>query len=131
VTSASSALVAPPSTTFVTLTVSMPYSKADFDSAKQDKYKAAMAAAAGTSADNVDVVSVTETTAQRRAGSIDVETKVIVMLLLCGRSAEKEKEREEDVDRRAIRVQLVPDMLNPHAPLSAISEFLGLGSNTS
>ena len=86
--SASSADVAPPSTTFfVTMTVSMPYSKAEFDVAKQDKYKAAVAAAASTSAPNVYIVSVTETTAQRRAGSIDVETKVFVVLLLCHRSA--------------------------------------------
>ena len=69
------------------MTVSMPYSKTDFDDAKQGKYKAAVAAAASTSAPNVYIVSVTETTAQRRAGSIDVETKVFVVLLLCHRSA--------------------------------------------
>ena len=52
----------------------MPYSKSDFNEDKQKKYKAAIASAAGAPADNVDIVSITEK--QRRAGSIDVETKV-------------------------------------------------------
>ncbi len=59
---------------FVTLTVTLPYTKADFDQAKQDKYKTAMAATAGTSAANVEVVKITEK--RRRAGSVEVETKV-------------------------------------------------------
>ena len=46
------------------------YSKADFDQAKQDKYKAAVANAAGTTADKVDILSITE---GRR---LKVETKV-------------------------------------------------------
>ena len=59
---------------FVSLTVTMPYTKADFDKDKQDKFKVAIAAAAGTSADNVDIVSITEK--RRRAGSVVVETKI-------------------------------------------------------
>ena len=50
------------------------YSKADFDQAKQNKYKAAIANAAGTTADKVDILSITE--GRRRAGSVKVETKV-------------------------------------------------------
>ena len=41
---------------------------------KQDKYKTAVANAAGTVADNVEIVAITE--ARRRAGKVDVETKV-------------------------------------------------------
>lgn len=52
----------------------MPYSKAEFDPAKQDKYKAAVASAAGTIAANVDILSITEE--RRRAGSINIETKI-------------------------------------------------------
>ena len=58
---------------FVTLIVTLPYTKADFES-KQDKYKAAIAAAAGTSAANVEILVITEK--RRRAGSVDVQTKV-------------------------------------------------------
>lgn len=60
---------------FVTLTVTMPYSKAEFDSAKQDSYKAAVASAAGTIAANVIILSITE--ASRRASSVKVETKIL------------------------------------------------------
>lgn len=60
---------------FVSLTVAMPYSKADFNSAKQFFFKEAVAGAAGTDAANVDIISITET--RRRAGSVDVETKVL------------------------------------------------------
>ena len=59
---------------FVTLTVTMPYTKAEFDQDKQDKYKAAVASAAGTDPANVEILGVTEV--RRRAGSIQVETKV-------------------------------------------------------
>lgn len=52
----------------------MPYKKSDFNEALQDKYKAAIASAAGALVDNVDIVSITEK--RRRAGSVDVETKV-------------------------------------------------------
>ncbi len=52
----------------------MPYSKAEFDLAKQEKYKDAVASAAGTVAANVDILSVTE--GRRRAGSINIETKL-------------------------------------------------------
>ena len=68
----------------------MPYSKADFDTVKQSKYKAAIAAASLTDAANVDIVSVTDMKALRRAahtaGSIDVETKVIALRLIFCRS---------------------------------------------
>jgi hypothetical protein len=59
---------------FVTLSITMPYSKAEFDLAKQEKYKDAVASAAGTVAANVDILSVTE--GQRRGGSINIETKL-------------------------------------------------------
>ena len=56
----------------------MPFSKSDFDEGKQGKYKAAIASAAGAPVDNVDIVSITEK--RRRAGSVDVETKVLRLL---------------------------------------------------
>ncbi len=49
-------------------------SKAEFDQAKQDKYKEAVAIAAGTTAANVEILSITD--GRRRAGSVKVETKV-------------------------------------------------------
>lgn len=61
-------------TFFVAITVSMPYTKAEFDGAKQAKYKAAVAATAGTSSKNVIITSVTE--GRRRAGGVDVATRV-------------------------------------------------------
>ena len=59
---------------FVTMTVTLPYTKDQFDQTKQDKYKAAVANAADTVAANVEIVKITE--ARRRAGKVDVETKV-------------------------------------------------------
>ena len=59
---------------FVTLTVTMPYTKAQFDQDKQDKYKAAVASAANTDPANVEILSITE--GRRREGSVQVETKV-------------------------------------------------------
>ena len=59
---------------FVTMTVSLPYTKDEFDTAKQDKYKAAVASSAGTRPANVVIISITEE--RRRAGSVKVETKV-------------------------------------------------------
>ena len=64
------------------LTVTTPYTKAEFGTAEQGKYKAAVAAAARTAAANVDILSVTDTESQRRAGSVEVETKVMLSLLL-------------------------------------------------
>jgi len=58
---------------FVTLTVTLPYTKAEFDTAKQDKYKTAVASAAGTIAANIEI-SITEK--RRRAGSVAVDTKI-------------------------------------------------------
>ena len=49
-------------------------SVAEFDQTKQDKYKVAVAKAAGTTAANVDILSITE--GRRRAGSVKVETRV-------------------------------------------------------
>ena len=59
---------------FVSLSVTLPYTKSAFDTAKQEKYKKAVASAAGTVTANVDIVSISE--ARRRAGSVKVETKV-------------------------------------------------------
>ena len=59
---------------FVTMVVTLPLIKADFDTARQDQYKAAVASAAGTDLANVEIVSISE--ARRRAGSIQVDTKV-------------------------------------------------------
>jgi hypothetical protein len=59
---------------FITVSVTMPYTKAEFDDAKQVAYKSAVADAAGTPPSNVDIASVTES--RRRAGGVEVETKV-------------------------------------------------------
>jgi hypothetical protein len=59
---------------YVEFTVTLPYTQADFDTDKQTKYKKALAMAAGTVPDNVEIVSITE--ARRRAGSVIAETKV-------------------------------------------------------
>ena len=71
---------APPSTVapkdskfFVSFSVTLPYTKTEFDTDKQTLYKKAVAKAAGTILDNVDIVV---TDARRRAGSVTVETKV-------------------------------------------------------
>ena len=52
----------------------MSYTKAAFNTALQGKYKAAVARAAGTTYANVDIVSITEV--RRRAGSVNVETRI-------------------------------------------------------
>ena len=68
---------------FVTLTITLPYTTVGFDKSKQDKYMAAIAAAAGTSAANVEILAITEK--RRRAGTVDVETKVAnAPLVPCG-----------------------------------------------
>jgi hypothetical protein len=73
---------------FLTLTVTLPYTKDQFDQSKQDQYKAAVASAAGTVAANVEIVKITE--ARRRAGKVAVETKVrhdvCVVHTHCGRA---------------------------------------------
>ena len=58
----------------LTLTVTLPYTKADFTEAKKTLFKAAVAKTAGTVSANVDILSVTES--RRRAGSIAVETRI-------------------------------------------------------
>jgi len=61
---------------FVTLTVTMPYTKAEFEvEAVKNSYKAGVAAAAGTISANVEILGVVET--RRRAGSVAVETKIL------------------------------------------------------
>jgi hypothetical protein len=79
---------APPSTTpppvplpvaktnnFVQLVVALPYTKASFDQDKQLKFRAALAASAGTKAENVEITSISE--GRRRQGQgIKVENKV-------------------------------------------------------
>ena len=53
----------------------MPYSKSEFDTENQKKFKVAVASAAGTVAANVDILSITEK--RRRAGSsIIIEIKI-------------------------------------------------------
>ena len=59
---------------FVTLLVAMPYTSADFGIVKRDAFVEAVAATAKTNVANVEIVSVTEK--QRRAASVDVETKI-------------------------------------------------------
>jgi len=61
---------------FIIITVTMPYTMADLNADVQLKYTAAVASAAGTISDNVDIVS---TKASRRAGSVEVETKVFII----------------------------------------------------
>jgi hypothetical protein len=55
----------------------MPHTKAEFDGVKLGLFKEAIASAAGTSPLNVGILSITET--RRRAGSIEVETKIRAM----------------------------------------------------
>jgi len=59
---------------FVVFFVAMPYTKSEFDTQKQYTFKQAMAIAADTSPLNIDIMSITA--GRRRAGSVDVETKV-------------------------------------------------------
>jgi len=65
---------------FLTLTVTLPYTKDQFPGpyingqSKLDKYKTAVANAAGTVAANVEIGKITE--ARRRAGKVAIETKV-------------------------------------------------------
>ena len=52
----------------------MPYTRSEFHTENQDRFKFAIGKTAGTTADNVDIVSITD--ARRRAGNVDVETKI-------------------------------------------------------
>ena len=67
---------------FVGLTVSLPLSESDFDSAKQAGFKQAIASSAGVNASYVEIVSFAQTSARRResrallAAALDVETKI-------------------------------------------------------
>ena len=58
----------------VIITVTMPYSRAEFDDAKQKSYKKAVAKVAATSDKNIRL---TITEGARRAGSVKVETKIL------------------------------------------------------
>ena len=62
------------STFFVSLAISMPYTEGTFTTTVRDKFKVAVARAAGTTTSKVQIVSVMA--GQRRAGGIKVETKV-------------------------------------------------------
>jgi hypothetical protein len=57
----------------ISFSVTLPYSEVDFDAAMRDKFKAAVAATAGTRADNVEIASVKNL---RRADRLEVKTKV-------------------------------------------------------
>ncbi len=57
------------------LNVKMPYTRAEFDADKQNKFKEAMASAARVPPGNVDIVSITEGR-RRQAKSVTVETKL-------------------------------------------------------
>jgi hypothetical protein len=59
---------------FVAFTVTLPYTKSEFDTDKQQKFKTAVSSAAGVPDVNVDIADIIEK--RRRAGSIDVFTKV-------------------------------------------------------
>jgi hypothetical protein len=59
---------------FITMSVTMPYSKANFNSVEQVKFKNAMAFASGTSTINVEILSIVE--GRRRAGNVIVDTKI-------------------------------------------------------
>ena len=67
---------------FVGLTVSLPLSESEFDSAKQAGFKQAIASSAGVNASYVEIVSFAQTSARRResrallAAALDVETKI-------------------------------------------------------
>jgi len=64
--------VAPVDSPFaITLIISTPYTVAQFDKDKQDKFKQALASAAGTSPLNIDIVSIKEA-----IRSVAVETKI-------------------------------------------------------
>ena len=66
----------PPDTLFtVKISIKMPYTKSDFETSKQDKFKMAVSSAAGTSPGNVKIVSITES--RRRAGGVEVITKIL------------------------------------------------------
>ena len=60
---------------YLILTVTLPYTRSEFNSATQVSYKVAISKAAGTTADLVDILSISEA---RRADSaaINVETKI-------------------------------------------------------
>ena len=59
---------------FVSLAISMPYTEGTFTTTVRDKFKVAVARAAGTTTSKVQIVSVMA--GQRRASGIKVETKV-------------------------------------------------------
>jgi predicted transcriptional regulator of viral defense system len=54
----------------------MPYSRSEFDAGTQQKYKAAIASVTETSADNVEIINITES--HRRASSVDVHTQILL-----------------------------------------------------
>ena len=67
---------APTDTPFVvSVTVTMPYTKAAFE-AHQDKYRAGGASAAGVNTADVVIVSVVEVASRRAGGKVQVETEI-------------------------------------------------------
>ncbi|MGB1604057.1 MAG: hypothetical protein ACPIOQ_65600, partial [Promethearchaeia archaeon] len=67
---------APTDTPFVvSVTVTMPYTKAAFE-AHQDKYRAGVASAAGVNTADVVIVSVVEVASRRAGGKVQVETEI-------------------------------------------------------
>jgi hypothetical protein len=56
--------------------VTLLYSRSEFDAGTQQKYKAAIASVAATSADNVKIINITES--RRRAGSVDVYKHILL-----------------------------------------------------
>jgi len=67
---------------FVGVTVTLPLSESEFDSAKQAGFKQAIASSAGVNASYVEIISFAQTSARRResrallAAALDVETKI-------------------------------------------------------
>ena len=67
---------APTDTPFVvSVTVTMPYTKAAFE-AHKDKYRAGVASAAGVNTADVVIVSVVEVASRRAGGQVQVETEI-------------------------------------------------------
>ena len=67
---------APTDTPFVvSVTVTMPYTKAAFE-AHKDKYRAGVASAAGVNTADVVIVSVVEVASRRAGGKVQVETEI-------------------------------------------------------
>lgn len=104
----------------VIITVTMPYSKTEFDAAKQTSYKKAVAKVAATSEKNIRL---TITEGARRAGSVKVETKILAGS--SGRLAEIKKALGSDTDKllaklnKELKAQGLNDATGVTAPKDA------------